>query len=228
MGKHQEQNQRLGFEQLPAGWNRVGKTFQRWLFSTPTHLGVSESDSPRNVCDKQREDCYFQTQSRWGVQVQWMWEIEKLGGQMDLQIGNLPWAIWLKWTRRDEKKDKGWLLNNGGQIRGMEKENQGSGGFPGAGWRAKDVWMQWQSFLTIWLRSPAMFSTIGKVVQMWTKTSSLKSCGRELKVQVSSSHNHRLEEIIFVKLFLSVLKSVYISAVQVYFCLCDQALWSEI
>ena len=58
---------------------------------------------------------------------------------MDLQIGDLPWAIWLKRTRRDEKKDKGRLLNNGGQIRGMEKENQGSGGFPGAGWRAKDV-----------------------------------------------------------------------------------------
>ena len=227
MGKYQEQNQRPGLEQLPAGWNRAGKAFQGRLFSTSrTSPGVSESDSLGNVCDKQREDRLFQTQSRWRVQVQWMWETEKLGGQMDLQIGDLPWAIWLERTWRDEKKDKGWLLNNGGQIGGWKKKTRVR---VGSLWLDEKQMMfeQWQSALKIWLGSQAMFSTIGKAVQMWRKNKFellwQRNSNESFDITQSPSRGDN-----FCKLFLSVLKSGYISAVQFYFCLCDQALWSEI
>ena len=162
-----------------------------------------------------------------------MWKVEKLGRQVDLQIGDFSWAIWLKRAWWDEKKDKGWLLTNGGLIRGWRKQTRVRVGSQGLEKEANDVWMQWQSIYTIWLWSQAIFSTIGKVIQMWTKQAalsstcvlllgsllalygiwpgwawqSLKFCGRDLQVQVLTSHHLCLEEIYFRKNFISVLKS---------------------
>ena len=150
-----------------------------------------------------------------------MWKVEKLGRQVDLQIGDFSWAIWLKRAWWDEKKDKGWLLTNGGLIRGWRKQTRVRVGSQGLEKEANDVWMQWQSIYTIWLWSQAMFSTIGKVIQMWTKQAalswqSLKFCGRDFQAQVLTSHHLRLEEIYFRKNFLSVLKSVEKCSVSIF------------
>ena len=102
--------------------------------------------------------------------------------------------------------NKGWLLTNGGLRRGWRKKTRVRVGSQGLEKEANDVWMQWQSIHTIWLWSQAMFSTIGKVIQMWTKQAalswqSLKFCGRDFQVQVLTSHHLRLEEIYFRKTF---------------------------
>ena len=141
---------------------------------------------------------------------------------------NLDLTNVMKWKERQGLAIEQWRATQ----RGWRKQTRVRVGSLGLDVEANNVWMQWQRILTIWLWSQVIFSTNGKVFLMWKKIKqlwqSLNFCGREIQVQVLMSHNHRLEEIIFVKLFLSVLKSVYISAVQVYFCLCDQALWSEI
>ena len=56
---------------------------------------------------------------------------------MDLQNGNFPWTVWLKWTWWDEKEDQGWILRSWKTNKGVEKVNQGMGGCPGAGSRSK-------------------------------------------------------------------------------------------
>ena len=58
---------------------------------------------------------------------------------MDLQIGDLPWAIRLERTGRDEKKDKGWLLSNGGPQRGWRKQTRVRVGSLGLDAEANDV-----------------------------------------------------------------------------------------
>ena len=73
-----------------------------------------------------------------------VWQVETNGRQVDLQIGNLPWTVWLEYERRDCEKDKSCVLTKNLSRKGVETE---------AGWigRVPSGWMKmqknlWQNF----------------------------------------------------------------------------------
>ena len=111
---------------------------------------------------------------------------------MDLQIGNLPWAIWFERMGRDE------CLN------AVAEDSHNLTLKPSY------IFHKWESLPDVKENQAAL----AKFEFLWQRNS---SASFDVTQPPSRGDN-------FCKLFLSVLKSGYISAVQFYFCLCDQAL----
>ena len=99
---------------------------------------------------------------------------------MDLQIGNLPWAIWFERMGRDE------CLN------AVAEDSHNLTLKPSY------IFHEWESLPDVKENQAAL----AKFEFLWQRNSSAS-------FDVTQPPSRRLEEIIFVKLFLSVLKSVY-------------------